>query len=33
MLMAPEKQAVKYSLLGEGADVAALFLTQEIQAD
>lgn len=29
MLMGPEKQAVKYYLLGEAADVAALFLIQE----
>lgn len=27
--MGPEKQAVKYYLLGEAADVAALFLTRE----
>lgn len=31
--MGPEKQVVKYYLLGQAADVAALFLTGEIQAD
>lgn len=29
MLMGPGKQAVEYCLLGEAADVAALFLTWE----
>lgn len=33
MLMGPEKQAVKYNLLGQAAAVAALFLTGEMQAD